>query len=269
MNGSLSIGPLSLPIAMLLLLAAVSLGWWVAARIGGRRGVDVDPALYAVLGAGLLSARAVFVALYWDNYAQSPLSVLDVRDGGWHTLAGIAAAGVVAVALATFRARWALPLAGALGAAGAVGLAGFAASSVLQQPATSLPQLTFTSLEGQPVALESFRGKPVVMNLWATWCPPCRREMPVLLQAQRQRADVQFVFVNHRETAGRVAGYLAQHELPLRNVLLDAEGSAARELGQRGLPTTLFFDARGRLVSTRVGELSHATLAQRLEALEH
>lgn len=270
MNGSVTLGPVALPLAFLVLLAAVTAGWWVAARVGRRREVDVDAAVYIVLAAGLVAARAAFVAQYGDAYARSPLSVLDIRDGGWNALAGLAGAAVAAVALATWRARWALPLAAALGTAGAVGLAALAVSTLTEPEDTvRLPPLSFQALDGSTVALGAFGGKPVVVNLWATWCPPCRREMPVLLQAQREHPEVHFVFLNQRETAARVAGYLAAHDLPLRNVLLDADGSAAVHFGQRGLPATLFFDARGALVSTRVGELSSATLAQRLEALAH
>lgn len=108
----------------------------------------------------------------------------------------------------------------------------------------------------------------MVVNLWATWCAPCRREMPVLQQAQAARPEVHFVFLNQGESAERVLAFLGSQQLPLRNVLLDAHGQAGAQLGHRALPTTLFYDASGRLVDTRVGELSHATLAQRLEAMD-
>ena len=106
-----------------------------------------------------------------------------------------------------------------------------------------------------------------MVNLWATWCPPCQREMPVLQKAQAARPDVHFVFVNQGESAQQVAAYLARSGLQLRNVLLDAKGDAGTALGHRALPTTLFFDAEGRLVDTRLGELSEASLAERLANL--
>ena len=133
--------------------------------------------------------------------------------------------------------------------------------------AVRLPPLAVQSLEGPTVSLASFQGKPTVVNLWATWCPPCRREMPVLEQAQVQRPDVNFVFLNQGESPDRVRSFLAAQNLPLRNVLLDVHGRAGIELGHRALPTTLFYDARGRLVDTRVGELSQASLGQRLSML--
>lgn len=99
-------------------------------------------------------------------------------------------------------------------------------------------------------------------------CPPCRREMPVLQQAQAQRGDVHFVFLNQGETPSRVQAFLATQPQALRNVLLDTEGRLGVQRGHRALPTTLFFDAQGRLVDTRVGELSAASLAERLSRLD-
>jgi thioredoxin-like negative regulator of GroEL len=91
--------------------------------------------------------------------------------------------------------------------------------------------------------------------------------MPVLQAAQSERPDVNFVFLNQGEAAVQVQSYLNGQQLVLQNVLLDARGEVATQLGHRALPTTLFFDARGRLIDTRVGELSRATLAQRLAGL--
>ena len=120
---------------------------------------------------------------------------------------------------------------------------------------------------GGELDLRQAPGVPTVVNLWATWCPPCRREMPVLGAAQQARPDVHFVFLNQGESAQQVATYLARSGLALRNVLLDGRGEAGATLGHRSLPTTLFFDASGRLVDTRVGELSEASLAERLATL--
>lgn len=131
-------------------------------------------------------------------------------------------------------------------------------------PSQKLPAMALTTLNGAAVDLAAFRGKPTVVNLWATWCPPCVREMPVLHQAQASNPTVNFVFINQGEGAARVSGWLDARKLMLRNVLLDSRGQAPAAFNQRGLPTTLFFDAEGRLVSTRTGELSGASLADKL-----
>jgi thiol-disulfide isomerase/thioredoxin len=130
-----------------------------------------------------------------------------------------------------------------------------------------LPPLALVSLEGAPVKLSDFQGKPTVVNLWATWCAPCVREMPVLQQAQASQPSVNFVFINAGESPQRVQAWLRSHNLPLKNVLLDATMQAAAEFKAPGFPTTLFFDAQGVLVSVRMGELSPATLTERIEDL--
>ena len=157
--------------------------------------------------------------------------------------------------------RWALSLGTAIF---------FVGTTVLALQGSSgqkLPELAFTSIEGKIVHLKEFEGKPTVINLWATWCPPCVREMPVLHEAQRQHQEVNFVFLNQGEEPEQVSHWLGSRRLPLRNVLLDQKRQASAAFQQQGYPTTLFFNAKGELVSSRIGELSPATLKEKLEAL--
>ena len=267
MNQSFTIGPLSLPAVLLLALIAFLLAGFAARRAGRRSCVDAESQLYGMLLAGLLVARAAFVLQYREAYLRSPLSMLDVRDGGWNLLAGLAAAAVVGVAVALRRA----PLRQSLAAGIATGALAWTLGSLLlvatAPDRARLPDLALRSVEGTEVSLASFQGKPTVVNLWATWCPPCVREMPVLQQAQAERTDVHFVLVNQGERATRVRDYLASRQLRLRNVLVDEGNALGAFTGHRALPTTLFYDAQGRLVDTRVGELSAASLAHRLSAI--
>jgi thiol-disulfide isomerase/thioredoxin len=151
--------------------------------------------------------------------------------------------------------------------AGAVLLLGGIATILFKPPPVPLPSLTLQSLDGRAVRLADFVGKPTVINLWASWCPPCRREMPAMQQAQAANPEVNFVFVNQGEEPPAVVEYLSRQRLVLRNVLLDPQGSTGAALDTGALPTTLFFDANGLLVSIRLGELSSATLNQRLAAI--
>src|SRR5690606_40886240 len=66
--------------------------------------------------------------------------------------------------------------------------------------------LALTKLEGGEVRLPTFIGQPTVVNLWATWCPPCRREMPVLRDAQQRYPDIAFIFANQGESAEQEIG---------------------------------------------------------------
>ena len=89
----------------------------------------------------------------------------------------------------------------------------------------------------------------------------------MLAAAQQRASDVGFLFVNQGESAGTVRSYLEAHALPLREVLLDLGAKLGPAIGSRGLPTTLFYDAQGRLVDAHFGVLNAAALQSRLTAL--
>jgi thiol-disulfide isomerase/thioredoxin len=267
MNQALQIGPLSLPYSVLLTLVAVALGGFVANRLARAADIDVEPTLTYMLLVGLVASRLAFVLQWREQYFDQPLSILNIRDGGWEPAAGVAAALLFGLQRAHRQAGLRKPVFAAALTTGAVLLLGGIAIFMMSPPAASLPPLTLNSLDGKSVSLAGFAGKPTVVNLWATWCPPCRREMPALQQAQAANPDVNIVFVNQGEEAGVIAGFLGQQGLALRNVLVDPQSSAGAALGYSALPTTLFFDAQGRLAGIRIGELSQATLNQRLAEL--
>ena len=259
-------GPLSMPIGVLLMFA----GLLVAAGVGhyAARGqkIGIGNILTDMLIAGLLAARFAFVAVWFDLYRSTPWSMLDIRDGGFIPWAGAAAALLVAVWHGRRRAALRKPLALGLAAGALVWGAMFGAILLMEN--ADLPKATLTTLAGEPADLAKLAaGKPMVVNLWATWCPPCRREMPVLAAAQKREAGVRFVFANQGENATTTERYLTAAGLDLDYVLLDPGASFGREVGSRGLPTTLFYDAGGRLVDTHVGELSNASLASKLSRL--
>jgi len=116
--------------------------------------------------------------------------------------------------------------------------------------------MTLTRLEGGAVNLAAADGRPTVINLWATWCPPCRREMPALAQAQDVHPDVRFLFVNQGEGQAQVAGWLEEAGLEIDNVLLDPAMAVPRHYGTVGLPVTLFLGPDGRLAEVHVGEIA-------------
>lgn len=267
MPNVLQLGPLVLPVSLLLMLVAVTAATSIGKWRGRRAGVNVEPILFQTLVVGVVVARLVFVLQFSSTYQASPLAVLDIRDGGWRPLAGFAAAWLFALGRQFNRPALRKPLLTAVFAATLIWGGGILALS-LPNDEQRLPTLALTSLQGATVDLAQFEGKPTVINLWATWCPPCVREMPVLHEAQAAKPEVNFIFINQGESAQRVGGWLAARNLPLRNVLLDTKGQALSAFNQRGLPTTLFFNAKGRLVSTRTGELSTASLAEKLDAID-
>ena len=264
MNQALQIGPLSLPYPVLLTLIAIALGGFVAHRLARAADVEVEPTLTYMLLVGLVAARLAYVLRWHDPYFDLPLSILNIRDGGWEPAAGVVAAMLFGLQRARRQAGLRKPVIAAALTTGAVLVLGGIATFLVASSAARLPSLTLSSLDGRPVSLADFAGKPTVVNLWATWCPPCRREMPALQRAQAANPDVNFIFVNQGEEATTIAAFLDRQGLALSNVVVDPQSSTGAALGHSGLPTTLFFDAQGRLADTRIGELSQATLAQRL-----
>ncbi|MFA5520287.1 MAG: TlpA disulfide reductase family protein [Castellaniella sp.] len=134
-------------------------------------------------------------------------------------------------------------------------------------PGKTLPDIRLQTLSGAPAALHDFKGRPVVLNLWATWCGPCQREMPLLQASQAANPDIHFVFVNHKEAPDVVRNWLAAEGLQLGNVVLDREAELIHETGSRGLPTTIFLDAGIRVREMRLGELSAQSLSASLKLL--
>ena len=264
---TVTLGPLTMALNHLLMLAALGVaclvGWW-AARRGGE---SPESALFNLFLIGLLCARLGFVLAYWPMYRDDLLQVIDIRDGGF-----LLWSGLVGIVLATLWQGWRQPgLRRPLGWAlfsGALfwGLASL--GSHLYSKGTALPELSLRNAAGQSVALHSYRGKPLVINIWATWCPPCRREMPVLQQAQGEYPHVTFIFVNQGETPENVTTFLATTGLSLTHVLFDGTGVLAQRVGSMALPTTLFYDADGRLIGSHLGELSRASLRHALEPFE-
>jgi thiol-disulfide isomerase/thioredoxin len=265
----LQLGPLALPLPPLVLAVAAMLALAVGKRLGRNVGVDVEPALWRMFLLGLVASRLGFVWEWRAVYLHEPLGILDIRDGGWEAVVGFAAACLYGLVLVQRQPALRKPLMAATFALLVIWTAGEVAIATLtngsRQP---LPALSLPALDGRSVELAGFVGKPTVVNLWATWCPPCRREMPLLQQAQAAHPELHFVFVNQGETRDVILRYLQGQGMVLQNVLIDGRKATGAAFNEAALPTTLFFDAQGRLVSTRVGALSQATLDERLQVLE-
>ena len=263
-----NIGPLSIQASHVFLLTSLLVATAVGHWVGRRDQVRIGGLLVDMLAVGLVAARIAFVVSWFELYSAAPLSMIDIRDGGFSVAPGIAAA----LGYGGFRAYRHKPLrnplvAGVLAGAFAWLMSGAPALLGMKDQKT-VPAVSMLTLEGKPVVLSELApGRPLVVNLWATWCPPCRREMPVLAAAQQRDTGITFVFANQREDAAPVLKYLSSDALALDNVLLDQAGETSRAVGSAGLPTTLFYDAEGTLVDAHVGPLSAASLEAKLVKL--
>jgi cytochrome c biogenesis protein CcmG, thiol:disulfide interchange protein DsbE len=265
--GALTLGPFVLSLerayaafgfALLLIAAEV----WARRR----REPEVSAWAFTTVWVVFVFARIGFVATNWNAFAAAPWTIFAFWQGGFAPWWGIAA-GAIGSAFGAARGgalRRAAPTIGLaallawLLPSGLLGAAPGAAEA-------TLPTESLTALAGGSVTLARV-GEPQIINVWATWCPPCRRELPLLFAAAEANSDVRIWLVNQRESAAVVDAYLRAEGFGRAGVLLDVAGVVGGHFQVAGLPTTLAFDRSGGLVDLHVGELSAVTLERLLSA---
>jgi len=124
-------------------------------------------------------------------------------------------------------------------------------------PGQYAPEFSLPLLDGSGVlALEDFRGKPLLLSFWSVWCGHCRTQTPVLVEAYPRYAEqVQFVGLSIVAAQEEVAAYVEEQQIAYP-ILSASDGAAVRDYGVTGVPTTFFLDAEGRVVASHVGALS-------------
>lgn len=128
------------------------------------------------------------------------------------------------------------------------------------------PDFQLQDLDGQSVALSDFRGKPVLLNFWATWCSPCRSEMPYIQQVYDEWSDKGLVVlaINIGESPATVKEFVQAQGFSFP-VLLDTKQDVAEKYNIRGIPTTLFIDKDGVIQVKLIGAFpSKAAIEQNL-----
>jgi thiol-disulfide isomerase/thioredoxin len=122
----------------------------------------------------------------------------------------------------------------------------------------TLPDFTLAAVDGKPTKLSSFGGRPLMVNFWATWCAPCRREIPLLnkLRAQRksQNAEIVGVAVDFRDD---VLAFVKKVPIEYPLLMGEEDGLAAAESLGMGMafPFSVFADSQGRILTIKIGEL--------------
>lgn len=263
----ISLGPV--PMLALLAFLALTVAILLARRLAPREPDNLRKHAVSVMldmaTVGFIAARLGFVALSPTAYMSDPAAIVRIGDGGFSLWIGV----LIALMFGAWRTRHVVALRRPLAAGVLAGLmAWFAASAtltLLQRSSVPLPDANLITMDGYPIRLSDMSGKPIVVNLWAAWCPPCRREMPALAAAQKANPEVMFVFVNQGEAADTIHAYLKDVGLTLQNVMRDPHSAVMNQSGTRGLPTTLIFDQHGRLVDSHMGELNATTLDRKLQ----
>ncbi|WP_283180037.1 TlpA disulfide reductase family protein [Gemmobacter sp. 24YEA27] len=255
--GGISFGPLALSAERAPVIAGVLVLLLVTGLIARKTGPAISLWASAASIGAALTARLGFVAQHASVYLAEPLSIFAFWQGGFSPLWGIAGFAMVTVWYLRRQANLVLPVAGSV-------VIAFAALNVVHQlargPDVALPKdVLLSALSGDPILPASWQGRPMVINLWATWCPPCRREMPMMAEIAAQETGVDLHFINQGEGAETVRTYLAQSGIVIAPVM-DPGSQMMRHFGSMGLPATLFIDADGRLQAAHLGEISRAQL---------
>lgn len=259
---AIALGPLliSLPrlyavgCALLLLLASRFL-WGLSARQQGRW-------FNGLLLVWLVTARITYIVLNLESYSVEPLEALKFWQPGYHPLGGLLGgliwtAWLLRQQLMSMMAAMTL-LVGAIAIwMLLVALMPLGSSFAVDE----LPDLTLEDIEGNAVHLPSLAesGDLIIINLWATWCPPCRREMP-LLEETAQREGVSVVVANQGEDLLPIVRFLDEQALNFDYALRDPSQQLMAQFQAPGLPTTVLFDSQGNTLDIHVGELTRAHL---------
>ncbi len=129
------------------------------------------------------------------------------------------------------------------------------------------PDFTLVGIDGQPHSLSDYRGKPVVLNFWATWCGPCRAEMPELeAAAQRFQGALVVLGVDQGEEPETVRAFLEELGITFP-IVLDREQEVGTTYNVMGLPTTYFVDRDGVIQHLWTGEMNGAILAEGIQRI--
>src|SRR6476659_5320368 len=143
-----------------------------------------------------------------------------------------------------------------------------------QQPLNAqqaAPSLKLHDLKGVQHALEDYRGKPVLLNFWATWCVPCAAEMPLLSEMQKQyQGKIVFIAasIDDEDMKPQIEAFIKKHQGDALTVMMGATLDSLDDFGvNKGMPGTVFLDAEGKIVDRLSGALKRPELQQRLQKL--
>jgi len=131
----------------------------------------------------------------------------------------------------------------------------------------ALPQIDLKTIAGESFNINDLNGKPVVINFWASWCGPCRLEMPIFTEYQHKYGDDLIILaVNIDETTDEIQAFIEEVDIDLA-VLIDPTDRVWDLFGLRGLPSTFFVDTDGIIRFIHIGVLAESQLAGYLDAI--
>lgn len=144
-------------------------------------------------------------------------------------------------------------------------ITGLSGITMVNRPA---PDFTLTTFEGTAISLEDLRGKPVVINFWASWCPPCRIEAPLIERTWREYKNRGLIFlgVNIQDRKEDALNYIREFDITYPNGP-DPTGEISIDYGVSGLPVTFFVSSKGEIVRRWVGAIEKSVLISSIEEI--
>lgn len=134
------------------------------------------------------------------------------------------------------------------------------------KPGVPAPDFSLSTVNGGSVNLNQFIGRPVILSLGATWCPDCKRELPLLMELHEMNPDLAIIWVDSQEDTKTVKAFVDQYRIPF-DVGLDNDGSVARLYHVYAIPTVIFIDRDGMIQSVHIEVLSDEDLLTALEKI--
>lgn len=137
----------------------------------------------------------------------------------------------------------------------------------LQDPKPA-PQISLAMASGGKVSLSELKGRPIIVNFWATWCVPCLEEMPILDRFLRSRKEtgLEVLLINYKESKKIVDDFMAKKDFSFK-ILMDESAEAADKFRVFGLPTTYFITPEGDIVYTHIGKLTDEILFLKFKSI--
>jgi cytochrome c biogenesis protein CcmG/thiol:disulfide interchange protein DsbE len=291
MPEAFSIGPFLIPTRTAGFLLMALLALWIVHRVANYLKTDFNLCVRIGeqgLWVGIVASRLSFALLNWSSFSAKPWSVLYLWQPGYSFSAGI----ITALAHILYRiyrqeAKQRRAIISSLSAGFTLPVLLFIGmlltinqfvDTEIFIPGDTVPGDRVTAdLYGKPVSFADFSGKGLVINFWATWCPPCRREMPLLEEVYDKYKSKGIVVIgvamdgspeairNYIESVG--VTYPIWGNIMANNSGVSSGASLSNMFGVVGFPTTFFVDADGVIQSSYVGELNLAILNNRIPEL--
>jgi thiol-disulfide isomerase/thioredoxin len=285
-----NLGPFLVPTRPLLILLCLVFAIWLTGRLARRFGLNIKQAKRTAehtAWSGVVGARLVFALVHWSAYSSAPWAIFYFWQPGYMYLGGLLfGSACILWQSRIYQTKERKTFIGAIATsyliATVIFLSAIASLELLRPsevPGSGdlAPDMQFQNIDGDTVKLSDLKGRGIVLNFWATWCPPCRREMPMLDEFHQNYSDdgLSVIGLAVNESAAQVRqvvdslglSYPVWVDAPRSLPGFDRSQAVFNRYGGVGLPMTIFIDRKGIIRDVYVGELSRGYLQSQADLI--